>query len=152
MKTTIILIVILALIFPKAIISQTNNLKSLKISITNVRNANGEININIYNMEEGFPKEESKAYRHLRGTIKGGTCTINLGNLPYGTYAIAIYHDENSNHKIDKNWYGIPSEGIAVSNNAKGSISGPPSFDAAKFNFNAENSSISITMNYSFTK
>ena len=45
---------------------------------------------------------------------------------------MAAYHDENGNGKLDTNFLGIPSEGVAASNDAKGTM-GPPSYEKAKF-------------------
>jgi uncharacterized protein (DUF2141 family) len=152
MKCLVIVILFFSLLSSSFIYSQPHNLKPLVLVITGIRNANGEININIYNKAGGFPKDPAKSLKHFRGKIENGLCTIKIDDLSYGTYAVAIFHDENNNYKIDKAWYGVPTEGIAISNNAQGSISGPPSFDDAKFNFNVQNNSISIRMNYSFTE
>jgi uncharacterized protein (DUF2141 family) len=46
----------------------------------------------------------------------------------------------------------MPTEGASVSNNAKGSISGPPTFDAAKFDFNSQTTVLIIKMNYQYSK
>lgn len=131
---------------------QTATVNNLQVTVTGIRNSKGEININLFNKADGFPKEASKAMLHLRGKITHGTSTVTFENIPFGRYAITVYHDENNNNKIDKTWYGMPTEGIAVSNNAKGSISGPPSFDAAKFDFNASKKIISIKLDYIHTE
>ena len=49
-----------------------------------------------------------------------------------GTYAVAIYHDENGNKKFDKNFFGLPTEGFGFSNNP-GILFGPPDHDEAAF-------------------
>jgi uncharacterized protein (DUF2141 family) len=123
----------------------------LQVTVTGIRNSKGEININLFNKDDGFPKESSKAILHLRGKITNGTSILTFENIHFGKYAISVYHHENNNNKIDKTWYGMPTEGIAVSNNAKGSISGPPTFDAAKFDFNASKKVIAIKLDYSYT-
>jgi len=46
--------------------------------------------------------------------------------LKPGAYAIAAYHDENDNQKLDKAFTGIPTENYGFSNNARGMF-GPPS-------------------------
>jgi uncharacterized protein (DUF2141 family) len=42
-----------------------------------------------------------------------------------GSYAVAAYHDENNNDKLDKAFTGIPNEKYGFSNNVRG-IFGPP--------------------------
>ena len=43
-------------------------------------------------------------------------------------------HDENSNGKLDRNFVGMPKEGVGASNDAKGSF-GPPKFADARFSY-----------------
>jgi uncharacterized protein (DUF2141 family) len=54
-----------------------------------------------------------------------------------GTYAVALFHDENGDGKLDKNLIGLPAEGVGVSNNKFRSF-GPPRWEDAKFAFNAD--------------
>jgi uncharacterized protein (DUF2141 family) len=35
------------------------------------------------------------------------------------TYAVSVFHDENSNGKLDTNFMGIPREGVGASNGAR---------------------------------
>jgi uncharacterized protein (DUF2141 family) len=58
-----------------------------------------------------------------------------------------VFHDENSNGKLDTNLLGIPREGVSASNNAKGHF-GPPKFDAAAFNFGGGRLDLRITITY----
>ena len=70
-----------------------------------------------------------------------------IDDLEEGTYAFVILHDENKNGKTDTNRIGMPKEGIAVSNNAKGSF-GPPAYEDAKFKIGREEVVQHIKMNY----
>ncbi|MDR9373408.1 MAG: DUF2141 domain-containing protein [Schleiferiaceae bacterium] len=47
-------------------------------------------------------------------------------NLPAGRYAVAAFHDENGNEKLDRAWNGMPQEPYGFSNGVRGSILGPP--------------------------
>ena len=53
--------------------------------------------------------------------------TVVIENIVPGNYAVAVYHDENDNGKLDAGAYGIPIEKYGFSNNAAGSM-GPPAF------------------------
>jgi uncharacterized protein (DUF2141 family) len=64
-----------------------------------------------------------------------------------GRYAVSVYHDENSNGKLDTNFLGIPREGVGASNNARGHM-GSPKFDAAAFPFAGGRLNLTITINY----
>jgi uncharacterized protein (DUF2141 family) len=63
------------------------------------------------------------------------TCTFS-GIAP-GTYAVALFHDENGDGKLDTNFMGVPREGVGVSNNKLRSF-GPPRWDDAKFPLGAD--------------
>jgi uncharacterized protein (DUF2141 family) len=68
-------------------------------------------------------------------------------DIPPGTYAMAVIHDENMNGKIDTNWMGIPTEGYGFSNDAK-ALLGTPSFSAASFLYDGRNLDLTMTLNY----
>ncbi len=57
--------------------------------------------------------------------------SLRFGDLPSGDYAVALFHDENGNGKLDTS-LGIPREGIGFSNNPR-LLFGPPRFAAASF-------------------
>jgi len=57
--------------------------------------------------------------------------------LPSGEYAIAVFHDQNSNEKLDKNLLGIPNEIYGFSNNARGTF-GPPALKEQLFQLNSD--------------
>ena len=38
-------------------------------------------------------------------------------DLPAGVYAVSVFHDENMNQKLDKNFVGVPKEEYGASNN-----------------------------------
>jgi uncharacterized protein (DUF2141 family) len=63
-------------------------------------------------------------------------------DVPRGTYAIKIFHDENDNMKVDLGWRG-PTEAYGFSNDARGAF-GPPSYDAARFTFDGEAMTVTI--------
>jgi uncharacterized protein (DUF2141 family) len=47
--------------------------------------------------------------------------------------AIKVFHDEDGNGKVSKNWTGIyPKEGLGFSNKQKLGTFGPPSYDKSK--------------------
>jgi len=68
-------------------------------------------------------------------------------NLQPGRYAIATYHDENSNGKFDQGFLGIPLEGYAFSNAATVFL-GPPDFSEAAITLSENNSQQTIIMDY----
>ncbi|MGA7857196.1 MAG: DUF2141 domain-containing protein, partial [Terracidiphilus sp.] len=47
-------------------------------------------------------------------------------NLPPGDYGVVAIHDENRNHKLDRNIFGWPKEGFGFANNPHVALSAPP--------------------------
>ena len=61
--------------------------------------------------------------------VTDNTLSYTFKDIPFGIYAVAIYHDINSNGKLDRNSLGIPTEGYAFSNNRFGIFGRPPGFE-----------------------
>jgi uncharacterized protein (DUF2141 family) len=102
------------------------------ITITGFKSDKGKVMLALFNDTKGFPNQGNLAYKKVTGTIKNQTATIILENIPYGTYAIAVFHDENNNDKIDYNMVGYPTEKFGFSKNAK-VVFAPPKWEEAKF-------------------
>jgi len=111
----------------------------ITVNITGLRSDKGQLYLSLYNSAGGYPKKASAAFRLSFAPISHGRSTLIFDGIPGGLYAIACYHDENNNGKLDTNFFGIPVEGIGASNNARGSW-GPPKFQDAKFIVNSDTS------------
>ena len=111
--------------------SSTNTFSKLVVNINGMKNSNGKVNFALYNSASSF-NDPSQTYREIFSNAQINSMTITIDSLPPGDYAFGIFHDENQNNQIDKNWMGIPTEGFAFSNNAMGSF-GPPSYTQSKF-------------------
>jgi uncharacterized protein (DUF2141 family) len=119
----------------------------LSVRMTGLHSSKGKVGCTLYNGPNGFPKDPSAAIQQRWCKIDGTSSACRLDPIPAGTYAVACFHDENDNGKLDTGWFGIPTEGTAVSNNAKGSL-GPPKYDDAKFVFPGRPTELSIRMTY----
>lgn len=76
---------------------------------------------------------------------KLGSQTFELNNIQSGDYAIALYLDVNGNKELDTNFFGIPKEPYAFSNNIKPKFS-TPDFDECRFSISTDNEIVSITL------
>ncbi len=119
--------------------AQTN---TITVTVTNFKNNQGKVMVGMYNGANTFMK---KTIFSKIGEIKANTAKVVFENIPDGEYAISLYHDENSNNKLDTGWFGIPKEGYGCSNDAKGMM-GPPKYEDAKFQI-SENKSMVIKLN-----
>lgn len=107
---------------------------TIKVDVMGLKNNNGQVMIGLYNTENNFLK---KIFKGNAVVIKDKKVTTTFANIPVGEYAISVFHDENSNGKLDKNFIGIPTESYASSNGAKGFM-GPPKYTDAKFEVNED--------------
>ncbi|MEZ5059592.1 MAG: DUF2141 domain-containing protein [Saprospiraceae bacterium] len=90
------------------------NSGTLVLEVNNLQQADGTIYIAIYKGKENFLNED-KAILRSQKVNKKGTLEINLDNLEYGDYALAIFHDLNANKELDTNLVGIPKEPFGFS-------------------------------------
>jgi len=125
----------------------TANKGLLTVKLIGFRSDKGLTCVSVFNTAKGFPGKYDQAYKILRSPIKGNQATLEFPDLPFGTYALSVLHDENSNNKMDTNFIGIPKEGFGASNNPKGRM-GPPTFDDAKFDLKSTSKSIEINIKY----
>ena len=119
----------------------------ISIRIDNIRNTEGHLNIALFRNKKGFPDEPDKAYVLAQIATNEPPCEVVIENIPYGSYAVSILHDENGNSKMDKTWLGKPKEGFGTSNNPKIRL-GPPQFDESGFVLDREAVTMVITMKY----
>ncbi|WP_246284994.1 DUF2141 domain-containing protein [Winogradskyella wichelsiae] len=97
--------------------------------------------IALYNIETNFLK---KPYKNSISSIENNSSTVVFNNIPQGTYAISVFHDENDNGIMDTNFMHIPKEAYGCSNDAKGFM-GPPKWEDAKFQIK-ENKTVNISI------
>ena len=102
----------------------------LEVQVEGIPNKKGTLFIGLFNSSATFPNY-GKQYKGVVVTHEGKSHVYKFKNLPKDTYALAIYHDENKNGKLDKNLFGAPTEAYGFSNNARETFSSP-SFEAAK--------------------
>ena len=119
----------------------------IHVDIAGLRNDKGQVLCSLFSSATDFPKKTEKATAHARSDISHGRAVCEFGGIAPGTYAVSVFHDENSNGKMDTNFMGIPREGVGASNNAKGHF-GPPRFEAAAFRFLGGRLDLKITINY----
>ena len=103
----------------------------LILKIKNFDNQSGLIHIAIYNEQEKFPKKDGKLLGFKEKTSKIIENNYEINNLKEGIYAVAIFHDENSNDKFDS-FFGIPNEKYGFSNNPSIFLSAPK-FEQSSF-------------------
>ncbi len=79
--------------------------------------------------------------------IRDTQARCNFLDVPPGTYALAVIHDENMDGKLGTNFLGVPTEGYGFSSGATASMSAP-SFEAASFLYDGKNLDLTIRLTY----
>jgi uncharacterized protein (DUF2141 family) len=122
---------------------------NLTIKINGIRNTKGRINIALFRDGKGFPTDIPSAVAAQRVEIDPQTlsATAVFKDLPQGSYAAAVLHDENLTGKMDFDAQGIPQEGYGISNNPD-TTQGPPTPEDAKFAVSQPETAIEIKMTY----
>ena len=120
----------------------------IHVKILNIRNNAGGVACALFKSPEGFPTE----FLHFATNImiikvRDRQARCDFEDIPPGTYALAVIHDENMNGKLDANWLGVPREGYGFSSDAKGFM-GAPSFDSASFSYDGGNLDLRISLHY----
>lgn len=118
---------------------------TLTVKVSGIQNLKGVIELALYKDPNKFAKV-GQTYRIIRIKPDGANLTHEFKNLEEGKYAICLYHDENNNKVCDKNFFGIPTEAYAFSNNIRPKLS-VPSFEECS-TFLDKNKTFSIKMVY----
>ena len=106
--------------------------EEIVVRVNQVRSASGSVVAVLYgDNPDDFLKKGRRLDKVFEPAAEGIVDVCLTAPGP-GTYAVAVYHDENGNAKFDKTWIGLPDEGFGVSNNPTIFLA-PPSFDEAKF-------------------
>jgi uncharacterized protein (DUF2141 family) len=104
---------------------------ALYLEIKGIEKVKGKIMVAVYLNSQDFPLAD-KSFKKYSFQVDSKIMTVELDGLLKGqACAIAVYHDENENEKLDENMFGMPTERYGFSNNARETFSAP-SFKSAK--------------------
>ena len=134
-------------VFPGAVLAQSS-CPGIHVKILDIRNSTGAVACALFESSDGFPNEYLRfATQIMFIKVRDRQARCDFEDIPPGTYALAVVHDENMNGKIDANWMKVPREGYGFSNDAK-PVFGAPSFSAASFSYDGQNLDLTISLNY----
>lgn len=124
-----------------------DDLVRLQIKVAGVHNARGTITLMLYgDRDEDFLKKGKRLGR-IRVPAQKGEVTVCMPLPAPGSYAISLYHDEDGNKKLTKNWFGLPIEGYGFSRDATVSYR-LPQLDETVFTAMPGDTQVRITMRY----
>jgi uncharacterized protein (DUF2141 family) len=142
-----IALVVSSIIGASAIGARVGDVNSIKVLVVGLHNNDGEVDCALFASADGFPGDSSKAGKTANSKIENGQAVCMFTGIPPGQYAVSVFHDENGNGKLDRNFMGMPKEGVGASNDAAGHF-GPPKFDDARFRYEGGRSVLAIHVRY----
>jgi uncharacterized protein (DUF2141 family) len=139
---TFFVLIISQLVFAQTV--EDKNTGILTIIVTGLENDDGEVLIAVSNSRENYEGNDS-VFVGVNVKIENKKIEYIFEELPFGEYAIKLFHDENMDGELDSNFLGIPTEDYGFSNNARGTF-GPADYDDAKFLFEQTEMTMEISV------
>jgi uncharacterized protein (DUF2141 family) len=131
-RKIVLAVVITACVAMAQTATPSQKLYTLTVQVEGVNSQGGNVGVLLFNSTKGWPEDVKAALKDVVVPAHPGVVTVRIEKLPAGIYAIAAGHDVNVNHKVDKNFLGVPKEQWGMSNNPHALVK-PPSFTAAQF-------------------
>jgi len=116
----------------------------LHLVIENLGSPTAPVLIGLYGPDNEFLNEKD-TFGKYRFIPTGETLTADITDLPYGTYAMALFQDMDNDGKIERNFIGIPKDPYAFSNNARPTFKAP-SFEDCCFEYSEAEHVVEISM------
>jgi uncharacterized protein (DUF2141 family) len=111
---------------------------NIEVVIKGLKNSRGVVRVALFGSKETYNNDHNigmGSFRKMAVPIDGNQATATFTAIPYGDYAIKIFHDEDNSGRFATNAFGIPKVEYAFSNDAR-AVFGSPSFEKAKFLLN----------------
>ena len=118
--------------------------QKLSVKITNIKTNGKILFVGLYRISDEFP-ELTKTWKNAKVKSHRQESIIEF-DVPFGDYAIAVFHDLNGNGRLDKNLFGYPSEAFGFSNNIK-PVFKSPDFSECLYSFHQNSNSMTIKLN-----
>jgi uncharacterized protein (DUF2141 family) len=106
---------------------------TLAFAVEGVKSTKGQLIVAVYTSKATW-LDLSRAAKVLKVSPRVGNVFAVLEGVPLGECAVAVFHDENGNGKLDMGWFPLPgpTEPSGASNGATSRL-GPPGWEDAKF-------------------
>lgn len=119
----------------------------LVVHVTGLRAAVGEMAVTVYpDAPHRFLAPKGKLAR-VRTPSRTPVTTACFWLPQPAAYAVAVYHDANADHDLNRTLTGLPNEGFGFSNNPSTKIGLPP-FRAVRFQAGPGDTTLRITLRY----
>jgi uncharacterized protein (DUF2141 family) len=151
MKTAIAIVLVLgSMIGAISIAARADDVaaaNSIKVVVEGFHSNAGEADCVLFGSPEGFPSDSKIAMKRTKSKIVNDQAACVFTAVQPGDYAVSVFHDENANGVLDRNFIGMPKEGVGASNDAAGKL-GPPKFEDARFSYKGGQQTLTIHLRY----
>lgn len=119
----------------------------LHVLASGARRPAGNVTFTLYGDQRAKFLAHHGSLSVIRVPLTAGEAEACFAVSAPGTYAVAIYHDENDNHHLDRTFLGLPAEGYGFSNNVRPLLV-LPAFDSVTFQVGPAETRIGIRLIY----
>ncbi|NJL10564.1 MAG: DUF2141 domain-containing protein [Calothrix sp. SM1_7_51] len=77
-----------------------NSTTTLTVEVHGLRNCQGQVCVTVFADNNAFPKDVANAVTSECVKITDVQMQVTFENLPLGSYAVCVLHDENNDTKI----------------------------------------------------
>jgi uncharacterized protein (DUF2141 family) len=120
----------------------------IKLTINNIRNKTGFIQVNVFESESGYPDKAEFKFTLSKDTIDARKIRMFIPISKPGSFGISILDDENRNEKMDFVFGIKPKEGFGFSNNPRVPGRKPPPFDETRIIFTGGIKEVIVNLKY----
>ena len=115
---------------------------TLTVTVSGLTPNQGQVEVTLFDNKKSYLKKGLVTGREK--VMDKDTVDVVFADLKIGTYAASVYCDLNNDGEMDTGIFGIPSEPVGFSNNAKGRF-GPAKWKKTRFEF-TEDSNITVQL------
>jgi uncharacterized protein (DUF2141 family) len=127
---------------------QSRTTGGISLTINNIRNRSGFIQVNVFDSETGYPDQARFKFTLSKDTISSGKIRMFIPLGKPGSFGISVLDDENRNAKMDFVFVIKPKEGFGFSNNPKVPGHKPPPFEETKIIFTGGTKEVIVNLKY----
>lgn len=116
----------------------------LTLRFDGIEKAGGTVRLALYSQPSEFMVEKKAVLYNFKAERKG-VLEAAIEGLPVGSYAFAVFLDENNNMQLDKNLFGVPSEpyGFSKIPPSKWHL---PTWDEVKFEIGKTDQALKVSL------
>jgi uncharacterized protein (DUF2141 family) len=118
---------------------------TLGLTVSGIEEIKGTLMVGIFDDAEKFKFKDNPVYEQQKA-VNDTLMQVLFEGMKTGTYAIAVYHDQNNDRQLNTKKLGVPLEGVGFSGLSKSKIK-PPDFLKASFILHKD-TTITIPMRY----